>query len=158
MDLNLVREIVYMMENSKLSSMEIEFKDLRIKMEKNIGEREETIVVNNIPTESKKHESPVSKETEVGTDLTPEMEEVDGSEYTIIKAPMVGTFYPAPSPDSEPFVTVGKAVKKGDVVCIIEAMKLMNEIECEGNGTVAEILVNEGDMVEYGQPLFKIKL
>lgn len=74
-----------------------------------------------------------------------------------IKAPMVGVFYQAASPEAEPYVTVGKTVKKGDTVCIIEAMKLMNEIQAEEDGTIKEILVKNGDIIEYGQPLFVIE-
>ena len=77
--------------------------------------------------------------------------------YKLIKAPMVGTFYLKPDPNSNPYVEIGKKVKKGDILCIIEAMKLMNEIECEFDGEIAEILVKDGEMVEYGKPLFKIK-
>ncbi len=73
-----------------------------------------------------------------------------------IDSPMVGVFYAAPNPDSKPFVTVGQSVKKGDVVCIIEAMKIMNEITADESGTVTEVLVKNGDVVEYGQPMFKI--
>ena len=74
-----------------------------------------------------------------------------------ITAPLVGTFYSAPSPDSEPYVTVGSSVGRGMIVCVIEAMKTMNEIESEADGEIAEILVRSGDPVEYGQPLFKLK-
>lgn len=74
-----------------------------------------------------------------------------------IKAPMVGVFYQAASPEAEPYVTVGKTVKKGDTVCIIEAMKLMNEIQAEEDGTIKEILVKDGEIIEYGQPLFVIE-
>lgn len=74
-----------------------------------------------------------------------------------IKAPMVGVFYQAASPEADPYVTVGKTVKKGDTVCIIEAMKLMNEIQAEEDGTIKEILVKDGDIIEYGQPLFVIE-
>ena len=70
---------------------------------------------------------------------------------------MVGTFYTSPSPDKAPFVSVGDTVKTSSILCIIEAMKLMNEIESEVSGTIKEILVKNGEMVEYGQPLFKIK-
>ncbi|MGN0489483.1 MAG: acetyl-CoA carboxylase biotin carboxyl carrier protein [Ruminococcus sp.] len=73
-----------------------------------------------------------------------------------IDSPMVGVFYSAPNPDSAPFVSLGQEVKKGDVVCIIEAMKIMNEITAEENGKITEILVNNGDVVEYGQPMFRI--
>ncbi|MGQ0651638.1 MAG: acetyl-CoA carboxylase biotin carboxyl carrier protein [Betaproteobacteria bacterium] len=71
-----------------------------------------------------------------------------------VKAPMVGTFYRSPSPDAKPFVEVGQAVKAGDTICIIEAMKLMNEIEADAAGVVKAILVENGQPVEYGQPLF----
>ena len=75
----------------------------------------------------------------------------------IVKSPMVGTFYKAPGEGKEPFVKVSDEVNNGDVLCIIEAMKLMNEIESEVSGTIEEVLVKDGQMVEYGQPLFKVK-
>ena len=75
----------------------------------------------------------------------------------IVKSPLVGTFYAAPAEDAEPFVKVGDSVKEGQVLAIVEAMKLMNEIESDFTGTVAEILVENGQAVEYGQPLFVIK-
>ena len=74
----------------------------------------------------------------------------------VVKAPMVGTFYRSPSPDAKPFVEVGQAVKEGDTICIIEAMKLMNEIESDKAGIVKAILVENGQPVEFGQPLFVI--
>jgi acetyl-CoA carboxylase biotin carboxyl carrier protein len=77
-----------------------------------------------------------------------------GQEGHVVKAPMVGTFYRSPSPDAKPFVEVGQAVKEGDTICIIEAMKLMNEIEADASGVVKAILVENGQPVEYGQPLF----
>lgn len=76
---------------------------------------------------------------------------------TWVKAPLVGTYYAAPSPESEPFVTVGKRVKKGDVLMIIESMKLMNEVLCEQDGIVAEILVQNGDAVEFDQLILRIE-
>jgi acetyl-CoA carboxylase biotin carboxyl carrier protein len=77
-----------------------------------------------------------------------------GQEGHVVKAPMVGTFYRSPSPDAKPFVEVGQAIKEGDTICIIEAMKLMNEIEADASGSVKAILVENGQPVEYGQPLF----
>ncbi|WP_019449609.1 acetyl-CoA carboxylase biotin carboxyl carrier protein [Cupriavidus sp. BIS7] len=74
----------------------------------------------------------------------------------VVTSPMVGTFYRAPSPGAAPFVNVGDAVKEGQTVCIIEAMKLLNEIECDKAGVIKEILVENGQAVEYGQPLFVI--
>lgn len=80
--------------------------------------------------------------------------EVEGNQ---VKAPLVGTFYAAPSEGADPFVSVGDTVKKGQVIGIVEAMKLMNEVESDYDGTVSEILVENGDMVEYGQPLIVVK-
>jgi len=80
------------------------------------------------------------------------------SGFDTIKSPMVGTFYRSPSPDSEPFASEGKKVTPDSVVCIIEAMKVMNEIQSEKTGTIVDVLVKDGDPVEFGQPLFKIKL
>ena len=77
--------------------------------------------------------------------------------YRVITSPMVGVFYTSPSPEADPYVSVGQSIQSGDVVCIIEAMKLMNEIPATESGTIAEICVSNGDIVEYGQPLFKLK-
>ncbi len=79
------------------------------------------------------------------------------AEGSVIESPMVGVFYSAPSPDSEPYVTVGSHVNKGDVLCLIEAMKLMNEVNAEKSGEIVEVCVENGQVVEYGQPLFRIK-
>jgi acetyl-CoA carboxylase biotin carboxyl carrier protein len=81
---------------------------------------------------------------------------VEAIEGTLVKSPMVGTFYRSPSPGAKPFVEVGQTVKAGDTLCIIEAMKLLNEIEAEVAGEVREVLVDNGQPVEYGQPLFVI--
>ena len=77
-------------------------------------------------------------------------------EHQVIKSPFVGTFYRRPSPDTDPYVTLGMRVSKGQILCIVEAMKLMNEIECDFSGRIADILVEDAQPVEYGQALFKI--
>lgn len=138
---NEIKKIIEDMSNSNLDSLEIEFPNgLRIKMDKKAENKTVPVVsnqvVNNIQSEN------TSKEVE---------------DYKIIKSPMVGTFYTSSSPKAEPFVKVGDKVKKGQVVCIVEAMKLMNEIESEFDGEVVEICKNNEDMVEYGTTLFKIK-
>lgn len=74
-----------------------------------------------------------------------------------VKSPMVGTFYRSASPGAKPFVEVGSVVKEGETICIVEAMKILNEIECDKSGTVTQILIENGDAVEYGQPLFMIE-
>jgi len=94
------------------------------------------------PPESASPEKPVEKPEKI---------------YTSIKAPMVGSFYRAPSPDAPPYVEVGQTVSKGQVICIIEAMKLMNEIQSEVNGTIREVLVENAEPIEYGQDLFLLE-
>lgn len=99
-------------------------------------------------TETKQSSSPfIQPEDNIQSD--------DGSKP--ITSPMVGVFYAAPSPDKEPYVTVGSKVKKGDVLCLIEAMKLMNEVTAEQSGEIVKICVDNEQVVEYGQPLFMIK-
>ena len=113
-------------------------------------QKQETIVVNQ------------SQENYVGSKINTILEEESSKEkieekgIKTIKSPMVGTFYIKPSPTSDPYVETGKDIKKGDTLCIIEAMKLMNEIESEYTGKITEILVKDGDIVEYGTELFKI--
>lgn len=157
MDLNLVRELISMMENSKLSSMEIELKDMKIRMNKNPEDYTAVDRTTFRAAEVKQYETVTVSEAPAAKVEAVQKTEEDTSRCILIKAPMVGTFYASSSPDSEAFVTVGKNVTKGDIVCIIEAMKLMNEIESEESGEVVEVLAKSGDMVEYGQPLFKIK-
>jgi len=81
----------------------------------------------------------------------------DDENIMVVKSPMVGTFYKAPAPDAAPFVAVGKQIEIGDTLCIIEAMKLMNEIKSEMRGTIVEVLIENGQAVEFDMPLFKIK-
>jgi len=96
---------------------------------------------------------------QINTEVINETPRVEPEEecYNVLKSPMVGTFYTSSAPGKDPYVKVGDKVKKGDTLCIIEAMKLMNEIESEFDGEIVEVLVENEQMVEYGQPLFKIK-
>ena len=94
-----------------------------------------------------------SAENDNGINLS---EKGEADSFLSVKSPLVGVFYAAPAENAEPYVSVGESVKKGQVLCIIEAMKLMNEIESDFDGTVTEILVKNGQAVEYGQPLFRI--
>ncbi len=147
MEYEKIKQLMDDMGNSKLTSLDIEFPDgIKIKMEKNTSKQ---VVVTNveepITVEDSHSNSTISKETE-------EKKE----EGNIVKSPMIGTFYMKPSPDSEPFVEIGSSVKKGTVLCIIEAMKLMNEIESEFEGKITEIFVKDGEAVDYGKPLFRI--
>lgn len=142
-----IKKLIEDMGNSKIDNLEIEFPDgLKIKMDKTQKTAVETVAPQTVVT-------PVVSNNVVTTVETPKEEE----NYKIIKSPMVGTFYASSSPTAESFVKVGDKIKKGQVVCIVEAMKLMNEIESEFDGEVVEICVKNEDMVEYGTPLFKIK-
>lgn len=159
MDYNELKEVIKDMEDSKLEELEIEFSDgTKIKMKKH-GEPKppmmptmgymgqmpvmpQAMPVQNVPDLKKDNLSASTKEEE---------------NYKLIKSPMVGTFYSKPSPKADAFVKVGDKVKKGDVIAIVEAMKLMNEVESEFDGEVVEICCKDEEMVEYGQTLIKIK-
>ena len=144
-----INKMIKDLENSSINKLEVEFPNgLKIKMDKGAGTQTSSSAV--IPSV----QNPVVT-NKVVTNINTEAEEKDN--YKIIKSPMVGTFYASSSPTTEPFVKVGDKVKKGQVVCIVEAMKLMNEIESEFDGEIAEICMKNEDMVEYGTPLFKIK-
>ncbi|OFI06618.1 biotin carboxyl carrier protein of acetyl-CoA carboxylase [Clostridium acetireducens DSM 10703] len=142
MDLKEIENIIKAMSESDVSYLEIQGEDISIKMEKicnSVSRKQEYLKI-----ESNNVDSYIEKENKV-------------SNCDIINSPIVGTFYSSPGPEEKPFVNVGSQVKKGDVLCIIEAMKLMNEIECEFDGVIEEICVENEQIVEYGQPIFKIR-
>ena len=144
MEYEKIKQLMDDMGNSKLSSIDIDFPDgTKISMKKNENTEAaiKTVVVENKEVKTEESESAKLSDENTGN---------------IVKSPMVGTFYIKPNPSAEPYVEVGKRVKKGDVLCIVEAMKLMNEIESEFDGEVAEILVKDGEAVEYAKPLFRI--
>lgn len=156
MEYDKIKQLMEDMGKSKLDSLEIEFPDgTKICMTKNNGKKQNAKNINNgsVIEASAPMTVPVVQNN-VGNSLVVTEKETTGN---VVKSPMVGTFYSKPSPDAEPFVEVGQAVKKGQTLCIIEAMKLMNEIESEFDGKVKEILLNDGDSVEYGKPLFIIE-
>ena len=150
-----IKKLIEDMGNSKLTSLDIEFPEgTKIKMEK----KEESIVIKEVPENINKNnlETNLSLNTVQNSIKVNENNNNVIEEGKIIKSPMIGTFYAKPSPDSNPYVEIGSIIKKGETVCIIEAMKLMNEIESEFEGRITEIFVNNGEMVEYGKPLFRI--
>ena len=141
-------------ENSKLEELEIEFPDgVKISMKK--SEKREVIVEPHVIEASAPISVPAVKPQEEKGMVA--VEDKKEENYKVIKSPMVGTFYASSAPDKDPYVKVGDKISKGQVVCIVEAMKLMNEIESEFDGEVVEICVKNEDVVEYGTPLFKIK-
>ena len=143
MEYEKIKQLIEEMGNSKLTAVDIEFPDgTKISMKKD--KMQERIIQN----------TSIIKNDTIENQIKEDTAEKKGN---IIKSPMVGTFYLKPSPTAEPYIEIGKEVKKGDVLCIIEAMKLMNEIESEYTGKVTEILVKDGEAVEYGTPLFRIE-
>ena len=154
MDYKDIKKLMDDMGNSKLEELEIEFPDgIKISMKKD-KKREVVLEPNVIEASAPMSVPVVKKEEEKGIVAVDEAKEEN---YKIIKSPMVGTFYASSAPDKDPFVKVGDRISKGQVVCIVEAMKLMNEIESEFDGEIVEICVKNEDVVEYGTPLFKIK-
>ena len=144
MEYEKIKQLMDDMGNSKLSSIDIDFPDgTKISMKKNENAEAaiKTVVVENKEVKTEESESTKLSDENTGN---------------IVKSPMVGTFYIKPNPSANPYVEVGKKDKKGDVLCIIEAMKLMNEIESEFDGEIAEIFIKDGEAVEYGKALFRI--
>ena len=147
-----IKQLMEDMENSNLSSLDISLPDgtkidIKKDIEKNVKEYNESNKKINIKNENNQIDFTVQNNKQ----------ENEIENKNILKSPMVGTFYLKPSPTSAPYVEIGKEVKKGDTLCIIEAMKLMNEIESEYDCKIAKILVKDGEPVEYGTQLFVIE-
>ncbi|MDP6181720.1 MAG: acetyl-CoA carboxylase biotin carboxyl carrier protein [SAR86 cluster bacterium] len=145
MDIRKVKKLIEMLENSNLEEIEIQEGEESVRLVKSNGN------INNISS------SQSVAVPQMSTSVTPE-EEVsqESEEGNFITSPMVGTFYASASPGSKPFINVGDLVAEGDVVCIVEAMKMMNEIKSEFSGKVVSIKVENSEPVEYGQALFEI--
>ena len=149
MEYDKIKQLMEDMGKSNIEELEIEFPEgMKISMKKNVAV---------VPAQQVVAQQSTNIPVIQSIQTTQPVQEEPKEEYKEIKSPMVGTFYSKPSPDKEEFVKVGDKVKKGQVVCIIEAMKLMNEIEAEFDGEVVEVCLNDGDAVEYGKPLFKLK-
>lgn len=161
MDLNYLKKIIKVFDSSDLSELEIEEEGMRLHLSKytNVGVPIQHVaatapsnpaVAQTAPQTEAKQE-PQQEKTEAKGDSLP-------SNVYEVKSPMVGTFYRSPSPDADAYVNVGDSINQGSVLCIVEAMKLMNEIESEVSGKVVKILVENAQAVEYNQPLFLIEL
>ena len=144
MDLRKLKKLIDLVQESGIAELEITEGEEKVKIVKGGA-----LSVTPGPAAPAPEPRPAAP---AGSAPAPEAEA--GLEGRVIKAPMVGTFYRSASPDAKPFVEVGQAVKEGETVCIIEAMKLMNEIESDAAGAIKAILVENGQPVEYGQPLF----
>ncbi|AVQ33100.1 acetyl-CoA carboxylase biotin carboxyl carrier protein [Staphylococcus muscae] len=149
MNFNEIKELIEMLDQSNLTEIKIENKDSKISLKKEkITQQITAASVPNV-AQVNPEPSPIEQTLPVQQDVTEELK--------TISAPMVGTFYKAPSPEESPYVQVGDQVNPETTVCILEAMKLFNEIQAEVSGEIAEILVEDGQMVEYGQALFKVR-
>lgn len=151
MDIRKIKKLIELLEESGLNEIEIKEGEESIRLSRNATSLSMAPVYSAPP--------PLPQQTPM---ITAEVLPAASAASSLppgqtVTAPMVGTFYRASGPDAKPFVEVGQVVKKGDTLCIIEAMKMMNPIESEVEGTVAAILLNNGEPVEYGQPLFVIQ-
>lgn len=147
MDYSEIKNLINDIGQSNVDEVNLEFPDgIKISVKKNNQVVKEVVKENTIETTENSRQTTIIKENEE-----------QNEDCKIIKSPMVGTFYSKSSPTANPFVKVGDKVKKGQVLCILEAMKLMNEIESEYDGEIVEVCVKDDEMVEFGQILFKIK-
>ena len=148
MNLKEIKELIALMNENELMELEIERDGMKIRLRKSSSGKIETI--------TEEHAAPSVRQV-----IKPEDKVVEPADkarnITAIKAPMVGTFYRSASPDTKPYVEMGQTVEVGQVICIIEAMKLMNEIKSEVKGRLVEILVENARSVEYGQALFMVE-
>ena len=155
-----IRELIKLVDQSSLDEFVYEHEGYKIKMKKNLGER---MVVTQPTTSTAAVMESVQKQALNSAPANqPVVLQAPNSapakeNLHKITSPMVGTFYQSPSPDADDYVKVGSKVLKDSIVCIVEAMKLFNEIEAEVNGEIVEFLVKDGQLVEYGQPLFLVK-
>lgn len=155
MDYNLIKKLIKVVEQSEITEFSVQEGDLKIKISKNGKQQYVNTVVSQpvteqvFPTQQNVETVNASENTSVQKTSNPNLHEV--------LSPIVGTFYRSPSPDAEPYIQVGDTVSNGSVLCIVEAMKLMNEIESDANGKIVKILVENATAVEYNQPLFLIE-
>jgi acetyl-CoA carboxylase biotin carboxyl carrier protein len=150
MDLNLIKKLIKIFDTSGITDLEVEQEGFKIKIAKKIrtasGGSKPHVVLPPAHADGELIEGTSGKEPETKADKKHE-----------IRSPIVGTFYRAPAPDADPYVQVGDIITKGSVLCIVEAMKLMNEIESDVDGRIVKILVDSGKPVEYNQPLFLVQ-
>ena len=159
MNLENVKALADVLNTKGLSAIEVGEGDSRIRIEKDITGTSSPVQTANITAKTPAAEnesSSAEKQTESTAENTAIIISAETGNVTEIKSPLVGVYYAAPSPEAETFVSIGSKIKKGDVLCIIETMKLMNEITAEQDGEIIDICMKNGDTAEYGQILFKL--
>lgn len=158
MNYEAIEKLIKLIDASSLKEFEIEENGLRIFMSKNDGKQiKPSKEVVNHQEKLKSNFEKVEAKEEICDKVIHQEAALNKNLFTI-KSPIVGTYYASPSEDGEPYVREGDKVQSGSILCIVEAMKLMNEIECEVSGIVSEILVSNGELVEYGQPIMTIEI
>ncbi len=150
MDLRKLKKLIDLVEASGISELELTEGEEKVKISRNSGGLQPPQLIQSQPQLIQSQPQSIKTEEIEETEIPPSID------ADTINSPMVGSFYRAASPDSAPFVEVGSTVKKGEVLCIIEAMKLLNEIESEHDGIIKKVLVENGQPVEFGEPLFII--
>ncbi|MFZ4591708.1 MAG: acetyl-CoA carboxylase biotin carboxyl carrier protein [Ignavibacteria bacterium] len=153
MDLKYLQKVIKMLDSSELAEIEIEEEGTKLRLSK----PRPKVFSGMAQMVAQPLAAPLQQSAPAVTVSTEKTEEKLGENLYEVRSPMVGTFYRTPSPDADPYVKPGDSVKTGDVICIIEAMKLMNEIESEVSGKVVKLLVENGTAVEYDQPLMLIE-
>jgi len=155
MDIKEIQNLIKFVAKSGASEVKLEMEDVKITIKTGSSKTETTIVQANPMTQMPvQAAAPIA--TEAAAPLTPAASTDENSNYLTIKSPIIGTFYRKPSPDKPSFVEVGDTINSGDTVCVIEAMKLFNEIESEISGKIVKVLVDDSSPVEFDQPLFLV--
>ncbi|SHM69793.1 MULTISPECIES: acetyl-CoA carboxylase biotin carboxyl carrier protein [Flavobacterium] len=156
MDLKEIQNLIKFVANSGVAEVKLEMDDVKITIRTTLeGNVTETTYVQQMPAQAAPQQVAAAPQM-APVAAVPEAPVVENSHYITIKSPIIGTFYRKPSPDKPMFVEVGKTISKGDVLCVIEAMKLFNEIESEISGKIVKILVDDMSPVEFDQPLFLV--
>jgi acetyl-CoA carboxylase biotin carboxyl carrier protein len=155
MDLKEIQNLIKFVAKSGASEVKLEMEDVKITIK--TGSDSETTIVHQMPVSQHmpQQAAPMAQQAPIAVEAAPSAAAED-SKYITIKSPIIGTFYRKPAPDKPLFVEVGQSISEGDVLCVIEAMKLFNEIESEISGTVVKILVDDSSPVEFDQPLFLV--
>ncbi|MEC8677895.1 MAG: acetyl-CoA carboxylase biotin carboxyl carrier protein [Candidatus Margulisiibacteriota bacterium] len=156
MDFKKIKKLVSLVETSDISSLSVEEDNLKVEIKRKLN-APVPVIQHTVPAQAPTApvEPPIAP-TSIDAPAAAEEPSTDAN-LTEIKSPMVGTFYASPNPESPAFVTPGKTISQGDIICIVEAMKLFNEIEADISGTVEKICVQNGDPVEFGQTLFLVR-
>ncbi|MGB1307637.1 MAG: acetyl-CoA carboxylase biotin carboxyl carrier protein [Oceanihabitans sp.] len=159
MDLKDIQNLIKFVAKSGASEVKLETDDVKITIRTGSDDKNEAqqTIVQQIPMAAPMAQAPIAAAQPVAaTPAQPEAAADDNSKYITVKSPIIGTLYRKPSPDKPVFVEVGQTIKEGDVLCIIEAMKLFNEIESEVSGKIVKVLVDDSSPVEFDQPLFLV--